>query len=376
MASIRNGANPARPGAKAAAAAAAAPQILALLTGMLLVAACDAVPGETAQDSLAVNLRPVRVVEVGESEATRELRLPGLVRAAQRAEPAFLHPGHLAERFVARGDRVVAGQRLASLQNPALGPALAAAEARVREQDERITQFEADYERARELHARGLGSAELLDRASAQRNAAREARAQALAGVAEARDQLADAILRAPFAATVGDLLVEPGDFVHAGQPVLVLSGHNGLEIEVKLPEGLARLLSPGDAVDVRAPATGARAQGRIRELGVARAGRPAPAVVALLEAEEWEPGTSVHVAITHAAVPALKVPLGAIVDPGTGQTRVFRIVEGRAVMTPVAVGRLIGANVEVSGALSIGDLVVVAGHQQLLDGELVKVLP
>jgi RND family efflux transporter MFP subunit len=343
---------------------------------MVLFSACDAIPGETQENSAPAVQRPVRVVEIEESEAARELRLPGIVRAAQRAEPAFLHSGHLAERFVARGDRVVAGQRLAALQNPGLGPALAVAEARVREQDERIIQFEADYERARELHARGPASAELLDRALAQRNAALEARAQALAGVAEARDQLADAILRAPFAATVGDLLVEPGDFVAAGQPVLVLAGDDGLEIEVKLPEGLARRLRPGDPVDVRASVTGARTEGRIRELGVARAGRPAPAVVALPDAEDWEPGISAHITITYAAGPVLKVPLGAIVDPGTGQTRVFRVTEGRAVMTPVTVGRLVGASVEVTGELFPGDLVVVAGHQQLLDGESVKVLP
>jgi RND family efflux transporter MFP subunit len=351
--------------------AAAALGILALL-----LAGCEFSAGPADRPAAVGQRLPVRAAVVGESDPTRELRLPGVLRATQRAEPAFLHPGHLAERFVARGDRVVAGQRLATLQNPALGPALAAAEARVREQDERLIQMEADHERARELHARGLASAELLDRTLAQRNATREARAQALAGVAEARDQLADAILRAPFDATVGDLLIEPGDFVQAGQPVLVLSGHNGLEVEVKLPEGLARLVRPGDLVEVRAQASGERTAGRIRELGVAREGRPAPAVVALAGGGDWEPGTSVHVAVTHAAVPARMVPLGAIVDPGTGQTRVFRIVDGHAVSTPVTVGRLVGANVEVTGQIAVGDYVVVAGHQQLLDGDAVRVLP
>jgi len=342
----------------------------------LLLAGCEPSTGAAGQGLEIDQRRPVRTVAVGASEPTRDLRLPGVLRATQRAAPAFLHHGHLAERFVARGDQVVAGQRLAALQNPALGPALAAAEARVREQDERLVQLDADYERARELNARGLASADLLDRTLAQRNATRAARAQALAGVAEARDQLADAILRAPFDATVSDLLIEPGDFVQAGQPVLVLSGRSGLEVEVKLPEGLARLLAPGDRVEVRALVTGARAAGHIRELGVAREGRPAPAVITLAAGADWEPGISVHVALTHDVPVVLMVPLGAIVDPGTGQTRVFRVVDGRAMMTPVAVGRLAGANVEVTGQLSAGDQVVVAGHQQLLDGDAVRVLP
>jgi RND family efflux transporter MFP subunit len=342
----------------------------------LLLAGCRPEPAAHTTDAAADNRHPIKVATVGLASATRDLRLPGVVRAAQRAEPAFLHPGHLAERFVARGDRVVAGQRLASLQNPALGPGLVVAEARVRELDERLLKFEADYQRARDLHAQGLASAEMLDRTLAERNATREARAQAVAGVTEARDQLADAILRAPFDATVSDLLVEPGDFVQPGQPVMVLAGDAGLEVEVQLPEGVARKLTPGTPVEVRAVGSGRRIEGQIREIGLARDGRPAPAIVELQGAEDWEPGISVHVAVTHADAAGLTVPLAAIVDPGTGQTRVFRVADGRVELVSVTAGRLVGARVEVIGALAAGDQVVVAGHQQLLDGESVKVLP
>jgi RND family efflux transporter MFP subunit len=351
---------------------AAAGAILLFLVGLT---GCEARSGDAGGEPPAERRSPVRTAEVIVSDPGRELRLPGVVRAAQRAEPAFPHAGNLLERFVARGDRVVAGQRLATLQNPSLGPSFAAAEARVREQDERLVQLEADYQRARELRERGVASADLVDRALAQRNATRELRAQALASVAQARDQLADASLRAPFDATVSDLLVEPGDFVAAGQPIVVLSGDSGLEVEIQLPEGIARYLAPGAPVEVRALATGRNAPGRIRELGLARAGRPAPAVIALTDADDWEPGLSVHVVLMHAAAPVLTVPLGAIVDPGAGQARVYRVIDGRAVLTPVTAGRLVGARVEVSGDLAAGESVVIAGHQQLLDGEAVRVL-
>jgi RND family efflux transporter MFP subunit len=349
----------------------------ALLLVALALAGCDAPPQGTAPAIDADRPKPVRVAEVEVAAGTRELRLPGVLRATERAAPAFLQPGYLAERLVTRGERVLAGQRLASLQNPGLGPAVAAAEARVRELDERLVQLEADYQRARELNERGLASVELLDRTLAERNATREARKQALASVAQARDQLADAVLRAPFAGTVSDLLVEPGDFVAAGQPVLVLAGDAGLEVEVMLPEGAARSLAPGAAVDIRAAAAYAlHAAGTIREIGQARAGRPAPAVVQLAATHGWEPGISVHVTLTLPAETSLTVPLNAIVAPGTGQARVFRVFEGRAVRVPVTPGRLVDSHVEVSGALAAGELVVIAGHQQLLDGDPVRILP
>jgi len=343
---------------------------------VLALSGCDTGPSPATEPAPAEHRSAVRVAEARLAQGADTLRLPGVVRAGQRAQPAFLHAGHLAERFVARGERVVAGQRLASLQNPALGPALAAAEAQQREIEEQLVQLEADYRRARELREQGLGSEESLDRALAQLKAARQARARALARVAEARDQLADAVLRAPFDGTVSDLLVEPGDFVRAGQPVLVLAGRSGLEIELSLPEGLRGQLQAGDAVTVSSLSSGARTAGRIRELGLARDGRLAPAVISLENADAWEPGMSVHVTLARSSEAALTVPLAAIVDPGTGRTRVYRVAADRAALTPVEVGRLMGARVEVRGELEAGDRVVVAGHQQLLDGDLLEILP
>lgn len=345
-----------------------------------LAAGCGGNNGEAEFAATGEHRSPVRVADVEVSEAARMLQLPGVLRPAQRAQPAFLQPGYLAERRVARGERVTAGQPLATLANPALAPALSAAQARVRELDERLVQLEAEYERVVELSARGLASADQLDRALAGRNATRAAREQALAGLEEAREQLGEATLRAPFAGVVSDLLVEPGDFVAAGQPVLVLSGDGPLEVELKLPEGVSRQLEPGMPAQVRSLVSGVTIQARIRELGVARAGMLAPALVELpagpVADAGWEPGLSVQVMLARPAETALTVPLSAVVDPGTGRTRVYRVVEGRAVLTPVEVGRPMGARVAVNGELKAGDEVVVAGHQQLLDGDLLRIVP
>jgi multidrug efflux system membrane fusion protein len=359
------------------------PALSLLLPGLLLgglLAACDTAGDGAIETQPAEHRSAVRVAAVERVEGGRTLQLPGVLRATQRAQPAFLQPGYLAERLVARGDRVSAGQALATLANPALGPALNAARAQVRELDERLVQLDAEYQRMLELNTRGLASADQLDRALAARNSTRAAREQALARVDEAREQLGDATLRAPFDAVVSDLLVEPGDFVQAGQPVLALAGSGALEVEVKLPEGLSLELATGMPARVRALGTGAVADATLRELGVARDGRLAPAVLELTPApagaSAWIPGLSVQVSLSLAAEPALSVPLSAVVDPGTGRTRVYRVHDGRAILTPVQVGRPLGARVEVRGELAAGDQVVVAGHQQLLDGDLLRILP
>jgi multidrug efflux pump subunit AcrA (membrane-fusion protein) len=142
------------------------------------------------------------------------------------------------------------------------------------------------------------------------------------------------------------------------------------------LPEGIARRLQPGDHTGISSIASGQRTRGVIRELGLPRAGRLAPLVVALVDAGDWQPGTSVHVMLDYAEDPALTVPVSAIVDPGTGQTRVYKVAADRVVLIPVTAGRLVGNRVEVTGELAPGDRVVVTGHQQLLDGDAVRILP
>ena len=343
---------------------------------VLALSGCDTGPSPATEPAPAEHRSAVRVAEARLAQGADTLRLPGVVRAGQRAQPAFLHAGHLAERFVARGERVVAGQRLASLQNPALGPALAAAEAQQREIEEQLVQLEADYRRARELREQGLGSEESLDRALAQLKAARQARARALARVAEARDQLADAVLRAPFDGTVSDLLVEPGDFVRAGQPVMMLTGE-ALEVEVQLRPATAARMTVDDQAEILLKESGVRLSGHIRELGRGAPGAPVPVVIAIDPADSSaaRQGAPVYAILELPAQSAASVPLAAVIDPGTGYGRVFRVAEGRAEQVSVQLGRLAEGWVEVFGPVTAGDRIVVAGQSNLLDGEPVRIV-
>jgi multidrug efflux system membrane fusion protein len=317
------------------------------------------------------------VAEVGNGRPPVRLRLPGVARAVERAELAFLHAGQLAERRVRRGERVSAGQALAILHNPSLMPGVAAAEARVRELDEQLERLEREAERLTDLHERGLISTDELDRVTAQRNAARQARNQAEASLTEAREQLAEATLRAPFDGQVVDLPVEPGQFVAAGRPVVMLSAPERLEIAVDLSARQSRRIEVGDSAVVRSLDTGQRLTGTVTERGLAEPGRAAPAVIALPEAAwpEWTPGQAVHVELAWSGEAQMSVPLDALIDTGDGLPHVFRVVADQVELVSVIPGALDGGRVRVDGELEAGDEVVVAGHGQLLDGENVRVL-
>lgn len=263
----------------------AIPRIAALLAGFLVLAgtaACSGEPQTRAQAPEAA--QPVRVAVVDDSKPPVRLRLPGVIRAVERADLAFLHSGQLAERLVRRGEPVSAGQPLAILHNPALMPGVSAAEARVHELDEQLQQLERETQRLSDLHERGLVATDALDQVRARRDATRQARNQAQALLDEARDQLAEATLRAPFAGRVVALPVEPGQFVRPGQAVLSISAPERLEVAVDLSPRQSQHLAEQDTATLHRLAGGPRLTGTIREIGLNAPGRAATAVIDLPE--------------------------------------------------------------------------------------------
>lgn len=321
--------------------------------------------------------QPVRVATVDDGRPPVRTRLPGVTRAVERADLAFLHSGQLAERLVKRGERIQVGQPLAILHNPALMPGVSAAEARVRELDEQLQRLERETRRLTDLHERDLIATDELDRVRAQRNAARQARSQAQASLEEARDQLAEATIRAPFSGRVVALPVEPGHFVSPGQAVVSISTPERLEVAIDLSARQARSLSVGDAATIRRLEGGPRLSGTLREIGLPEPGQPATAVIELPEGvwPEWSPGQAVHVELSWTNGEMLTVPLDALIDTGDGLPHVFRLRDGHAELVSVIPGELDAGRVRVEGELEPGDEVIVAGHGQLLDGERVRVL-
>jgi RND family efflux transporter MFP subunit len=349
--------------------------LFALLTIVVGTAGCAdeqaaAAPGPEAG-------QPVRVAAVDDGRPPVRIRLPGVTRAVERADLAFLHAGQLAERLVQRGERIQVGQPLAILHNPALMPGVSAAEARVRELDEQLQRLERETRRLTDLHERDLIATDELDRVRAQRNAARQARSQAQASLEEAREQLAEATIRAPFSGRVVALPVEPGQFVSPGQTILSISAPERLEVAVDLSARQARALAVDDSATVRRLDGGSGLTGRVREIGLPGPGQPATAIIELPESAgpEWSPGQAVHVELSWTNGEMLTVPLDALIDTGDGLPHVFRLREGHAELVSVIPGELDGGRVRVDGELEPGDEVIVAGHGQLLDGERVRVL-
>jgi RND family efflux transporter MFP subunit len=322
--------------------------------------------------------RPVKVAEVSTLAAAREVRISGITRAGRRATLSFLVSGTLVERPVELGEAVRAGQVLARLSNPGLQPAVASAGARLRELDARVEQLERDLRRAKDLRGQGLISQGELERIETDRDATTALRDLAAANLAEARNQLDEATLRAPFDASVDAVLFEPGEFVAPGQPVVQLSAAGELEVELAIPESLIDRFAPGLEVMLSMSFLDERqVPGEVTHVGDS-GGVPGglfPVEIRLSDEPGLRPGMTVELILPIRAKSGLAVPLAAILDPGTGRPRVFRVSADTVEPVFVTVGQLFGDLVEVKGLLQPGDQVVITGVSSLTPGQHVEVL-
>lgn len=343
--------------------------------GLLSTAGCDPSSGS---ESSRMEPRAVRTTQVRVAAGSREIRLSGVTRAVRRATLAFLVSGTLAERPVELGQSVDAGDLLVRLYNPSLVPGVASGEARIRELDARLEQLDRDVTRGEDLRSRGLISQEEAERILTERDATLASRDLARAALLEARNQLEQARIVAPFEGSVDIIHFQLGEFVAAGQPVLELSGTGGLEVELEIPESLISRFEPGREVTLAFPFLGNRTvEGTVVHVGDAggRSGGLFPVEIRMEGERDLRPGMTAELILRMPGEPRLIVPLAAILDPGTGRPRVFRIADGRIEPVFVTVGQLSGNLVQVTGPLNPGDRVVVTALSSLTPGQRVEEL-
>ncbi|MDP1537984.1 MAG: efflux RND transporter periplasmic adaptor subunit [Burkholderiales bacterium] len=226
--------------------------------------------------------------------------------------------------------------------------------------------------RSEELQARNFISAQALDEARENVN-------QATAREAEIKAKLAKSVIRAPFEGVTGLRQVSPGAYAKAGQDVARLEGIGTLKLDFRVPEAYLRKIRVGQALAVTVDAYPAETfSGAIYAIEpsvdeatrtvLLRARLPNPGV-------RLKPGMFARVTLTlERRENALVVPEQAIVPRGTGRY-VFRIIEGKAVLTPVEIGLRRPGDVEIISGLEAGQTIVVDGQLRLQDGTAVAVV-
>ena len=190
-------------------------------------------------------------------------RLVGVVTASESADIVPRVAGVIKVVHVGVGDKVTAGQPVAEMDPAQLRDELRAAEASHAAASAAYGAVRVKVEGARALVASETESVRLgispkitlenakraLESANADLRQAASVVAVEAARVQTARDQLADAALRAPFGGTVSKRYRDAGNRVDAGAPIVTIIGEGGMRLRFAITPDLAKSAAVGASV-------------------------------------------------------------------------------------------------------------------------------
>lgn len=327
----------------------------------------------TPPESSEPSARRVVTARVEMGAAALPVRFPTVTRARDRAHLSLTLAGRLVGRPVRVGENVVPGQVVARLDPQPFRHQLAAREGALAQVRAQWRQATRDAERSAALSAAGATGAEEREKTEAGAASLRAQLSQLEAQVEEARRQLREATLRAPFAAVVTDVHRHAGEFAAPGEPVVSLTGAATVEAELRLPETWRTHLVLGQVLEawqvLPQPQTH---RATVVSIGQAANGPAELFPVLLSLPAELPPGISLEVALPRPSHNGPTVPVAAVISPAGHDPFVFRVSGGRAERVPVLVRGLAGHRAEVVADLTPADRVIIAGQAALLEGDAV----
>lgn len=333
---------------------------LFILFGLvLLLAACK----EPAERTRPAELPPVQVKTriLTLKEVPAQVEVAGTVKAVEHALISARVSGQIVELPVRIGSRVKKGELLMRLRADEI-------DARVNQAKTQLAQARRNLEREEKLMQVQASTPERV-------RTLREQVQLLEAAWREARTLLDYTYVRAPFAATVTEKMVEAGDLATPGKPLLALENSRALEVVVDVPEALVNQLSVGRMLPVTIPAAHIEISAAIREISptVDPATRSVRIKLDLPDNPALRSGQFARVGLPDASAKTLLVERDALHRNGQME-QVFVVRDGRAVLRLVRSGARYGDSVEILTGLEPGDEIIVEAAGRLHDGQPVTV--
>jgi RND family efflux transporter MFP subunit len=316
---------------------------------------------------------PVEVALAARSEIASVQWVPGTVMARDDARIASEQAGRVAS-IAEVGDRVAKGAVVAMLDDESLALAMRESESALRRLDSELEYQGRQVERLERLKSKSSVAETQLDEARSRRDMLVHDRARAAIVLAQAQRRLREATIRAPFAGVVAERMAQLGEFIQPGAAVVRLVNTEHVEVRAQAPVALAASLKAGVAVTLR---DGARTENvAIRAVvPVGDAQSRQLEVRVAIDDESWPVGTAVEVALPLGATEqVVAVPRDALILRGR-ETFVFKVgAENKAERVIVETGSANGTMIEVKGAITVGDRLVVRGAERLQVGQVLAI--
>jgi RND family efflux transporter MFP subunit len=363
--------------------------VLAVLYGLRARQALSAPLVETTTAAVSRDVAP--------SAGTPILTASGYVVARRKAVVSAKIQGRLSELRVEEGSVVREGEVLARLESVDYAAAVDRSRAAVQRAEAELAEAERQLRLNDRLAQEKIVAADQRDAAASRVRLAEAAVAQAKADVSFVEAQMANTVIRAPFAGVVVKKMAEVGESVAPIPPGVNLSTSSGaivaladlatLEVEADVAESNVAKVGSGQPAEVTVEAIPDRRYKAVLRQVIPTADRTKATVmvkVTILDKDkDLKPEMSAKVTFLEPEKkdaepeaepgPVVLVPREAVATRG-GQAVVFLIREGKAVEKAVVLGTERRGQVIVKDGLAGGETLVLSPAEAVQNGVAVKV--
>lgn len=277
--------------------------------------------------------------------------------------------GLLTQVYVKEGQKVVAGQILAKIDDGGLSQQIQ--QMQVQEQLAKTT-----FERQKRLWDQNIGSEIQFLQAKANY----EGQSKAISSM---QRTLSKTSVRAPFAGTIDDVITEQGNVVSPGMTALFrLVSLKDMYINVDVPETYITSIKKGTEVTVEFPVLSEKMESTIRQTSsyINPANRSFSIEIPVDNKRgNIKPNLTARLKINdYTSENAILVPLSVISENQEGEQYVMIVNESenglQAIRRKVTTGKASGDLIEITEGLKIGDQVITEGARTVREGQLIDI--
>ena len=205
---------------------------------MVILASCGLLScGAPTVSPTVAGPASLQTVTIETSLAPLERVVDGTVEAVNQATVSAQTTGRVSEILFDVNDVVPAGAVIMRLKSMEQRATLVAAQAMLTEARVRHAEATASYQRIADIYKSRLVSKSQLDQATANRDAAAARLAAAEAAITVANEGIAYTEVRAPYGGVVTKRLVEVGEAVRPGTPLMTGASLKDLRVNTYIPE-------------------------------------------------------------------------------------------------------------------------------------------
>jgi membrane fusion protein (multidrug efflux system) len=342
---------------------------VALVAGAAAMSGCKDNGEGTAQAKAleaekAADAIPVEVAKASHRAVAASYTGTGALDPRAESQVVAKTSGIAMAVFAEEGQHVKAGQVLVRLDADRARLQAAQSAAQVRK-------LEANYQRAKQLAAQQMVSANDLDQLKYDL-----ANARAVNNMANLELSYTNVV--APISGVIASRSIKPGNFVQINTPIFRIVDDSRLELTLNVPEREIATLKAGQPVNLQVDALpGKSFEGKVdRVAPVVDSGSGTFRVICTFAGGgALQPGMFGRIRIDYdKRANALVIPRTALLDD-QGTPAVYVVRGGKAMRVPVKTGYTDGEWTEVRSGLKPGEAVVTAGKVALRDGSAVQVI-